>query len=129
MKTYSKNNLQMCSIKKVFLFSKIHRKTPVPEPLFQENCKPESYNFIKKRLWQRCFSVNFAKFLRTPFFAEHVWLTASNICMQVVVIYNLNLFLQFVTINFTFPLLRVFTLAHDLLFGRVILSHALQDRF
>ena len=24
----------MCSIKKVFLFSKIHKKTPVPESLF-----------------------------------------------------------------------------------------------
>ena len=24
-------------------------------------------NFIKKRLWHRCFPVNFAKFLRTPF--------------------------------------------------------------
>ena len=35
MKTYSKNNHRMCSIKKVFLFNKIHRKTPVPEPLFQ----------------------------------------------------------------------------------------------
>ena len=25
------------------------------------------FNFIKKRLWRRCFPVNFAKFLRTPF--------------------------------------------------------------
>ena len=25
---------------------------------------------LKKRLWHRCFSVNFAKFLRTPFFIE-----------------------------------------------------------
>ena len=25
----------------------------------------------------RCFSVNFAKFLRIPFFAEHLWATAS----------------------------------------------------
>ena len=52
--------------------------------------------------------------------------------------YSLNLSFQFVTINITFSLLRVFTQAHalmslnfcvDLLFGRVILSHALQDRF
>ena len=64
--------------------------------------------------------------------------TASDILMQVVEIYDLNLYLQFVTINFTFSLLRVFTLVHalmslnfcvDLLFGRVILSHALQNRF
>ena len=29
----------------------------------------------KKRLWHRCFRVNFAKFLRTPFLTEHLrWL-------------------------------------------------------
>ena len=28
---------------------------------------------LKKRLWHRCFSVNFAIFLRTPFFIEHLW--------------------------------------------------------
>ena len=27
---------------------------------------------FKKRLWHRCFPVNFAKFLRTPFFTEHL---------------------------------------------------------
>ena len=30
---------------------------------------------LKKRLWYRCFPVNFAKFLRTPFLKEHLrWL-------------------------------------------------------
>ena len=28
---------------------------------------------LKKRLWHRCFPVNFAKFLRTTFFTEHLW--------------------------------------------------------
>ena len=28
---------------------------------------------LKKRLWHRCFPVNFAKFLRTPFFTKHLW--------------------------------------------------------
>ena len=28
---------------------------------------------LKKRLWHRCFLVNFVKFLRTPFFIEHLW--------------------------------------------------------
>ena len=28
---------------------------------------------LKKRLWHRYFPVNFAKFLRTPFFTEHLW--------------------------------------------------------
>ena len=29
--------------------------------------------FYKKRLQHRCFSVKFAKFLRTPFLTEHLW--------------------------------------------------------
>ena len=33
----------------------------------------EAWNFIKKKLWHRCFPVNFAKFLRTSsFFTEHL---------------------------------------------------------
>ena len=28
---------------------------------------------LKKRHWHRCFPQNFAKFLRTPFFREHLW--------------------------------------------------------
>ena len=28
---------------------------------------------LKKRLWRRCFAVNFVKFLKTPFFIEHLW--------------------------------------------------------
>ena len=43
--------LKRCSQK----FHKIHRETPVPATL------------LKKRLWHRCFPVNFMKFLRTPF--------------------------------------------------------------
>ena len=35
---------------------------------------------VKRRLWHRCFRcfpVNFAKFLKTSFFTEHLWATAS----------------------------------------------------
>ena len=36
-----------------------------------EPTEPDS----KKNLWHRCFPVNFSKFLRTPFFTEHLrWL-------------------------------------------------------
>ena len=28
---------------------------------------------LKKRLWHRCFPVNFVKILRTPFYIEHLW--------------------------------------------------------
>ena len=54
---------------------------------FQKRCRPQSTTLLKKRLWHSCFTklrvlrVNFAKFLRTPFFIEHIrWLllTFSN---------------------------------------------------
>ena len=32
---------------------------------------------LKTRLWHKCFLVNFAKFIRTPSFTEHLWATAS----------------------------------------------------
>ena len=31
---------------------------------------------LNKRLWRRCFPVNFAKFLGTTFFVEHIQATA-----------------------------------------------------
>ena len=35
------------------------------------NLRPAT--LLKKRLWYRCFPVNFVKFLRTPFIMEHLW--------------------------------------------------------
>ena len=46
-------------------FCKIHRKTPVAESLFYKSCT--SATLLKKRLGHKCFPVNFAKFLKTPF--------------------------------------------------------------
>ena len=40
------------------------------------NCKFASWDLepnFKKRLWHSCFAVNFAKFLRTPFFIEQLF--------------------------------------------------------
>ena len=34
--------------------------------------------YQKKSLWHRCLPVNFVKFLRTYFFTEHLWATASD---------------------------------------------------
>ena len=34
---------------------------------------PAPATLSKKRLWHRCFPVNFTKFLRTTFFTEHRW--------------------------------------------------------
>ena len=44
----------------------------------QENtcARSQACNFIKKRLWHRCFPVNFAKFLRI-FFTERFRTTPS----------------------------------------------------
>ena len=44
--------VRTCSVKKEFLkFCKIHKKTPVPES-----------TLLKKRLWHKCFPVNFENF-------------------------------------------------------------------
>ena len=43
--------------------------------LFLIMCQGQAFNFVKKRLQNRCFPVKFAKFLKTPFFTEHLrWL-------------------------------------------------------
>ena len=34
---------------------------------------PQPATLLKKRLWHKCFPVNFVKFLRTPFLSEHLW--------------------------------------------------------
>ena len=38
-----------------------------------------SATLLKKRLWHRCFPVNFAKFLRTTFFKEYFWWLLLNV--------------------------------------------------
>ena len=56
-----------CSVKKVLLkFRKINRKTPVPACNFIKK-ETQPAILFKKRLWHMCLSVNFVKFLRTPF--------------------------------------------------------------
>ena len=55
-------------------FGEFHRKTPVPESLFNKvaDLRPIPATLLEKRLWHRCFPVDFAKFLRTPFSKEHL---------------------------------------------------------
>ena len=46
------------------------------QSLFFNKVRPAT--LLKKRLWHRCFPVNFAKFSRTHFFIEHLrWLLLS----------------------------------------------------
>ena len=55
--------VRRCSSK----FSKIHRKH-LCQSLFLNNVAGLSpATLLKKRLWYRCFPVNFVKFVRTPF--------------------------------------------------------------
>ena len=37
---------------------------------------------LKMRLWHRCFPVNYAKFLRTPFFIKDLWWMLLYICFS-----------------------------------------------
>ena len=71
------------------------------------------------------------------FFTKYLPVTASDISVQRVVIYNLNLSLKFITINLTFSLLWVLTLGHASMSPEFLLrfvfwvsfSHALQEHF
>ena len=50
------------------------------QSLFLIKLRPQACSFIKKRLWHSYFPVNFMKFLRTPFYIEHLWwLLLSNV--------------------------------------------------
>ena len=46
---------------------------------------------LKKRLCHRCFPVNFAKFLRTPFLIEHLWWPLLKITNQFFLLLCMNL--------------------------------------
>ena len=53
--------------------------------------------FIKKRPWHRCFPVNFAKFLRTPFLTEHFrWLLLDMDCHGKTICMHFSNYYEFV---------------------------------
>ena len=45
----------------------------MPEALFDKVQALGLQLYRKKRLWHKCFPVNFVKFLRTPSSIEHLW--------------------------------------------------------
>ena len=63
-----------CSVKKVFLeISQNSQENSCARVSFLIKLRPTT--LFKKRLWHMCFPVNFVKFLKTPFFSEHLrWL-------------------------------------------------------
>ena len=66
-----------CSVEKVFLeiSQNSHKKACARVSSFSKVTGQRPATLLKKRLWHRSFPVNFAKFLRAPFFTEHLrWL-------------------------------------------------------
>ena len=68
-----------CSMKKGVLrnFTKFTRKHLYQSLFFNKVAGLTLATLSKKRLWQRCFPVDFAKFVRTGFFIEHLWTLVS----------------------------------------------------
>ena len=68
--TKSRSSHQRCSMKKGVLknFSKFTGKHLCQSLFLNKVAGLRAATLLKKRLWHRCFSVNFAKFLRTPFY-------------------------------------------------------------
>ena len=88
-------------------FSKFTGKHLCQSLYFNKVASRRPATLLKKRLWHRCFPVNFAKFLRTPFFIEHLWCC---FCMQPIKItrpLQLHAFLAF-NIKYVRALLTLF---------------------
>ena len=65
---------QRCFLKKVFLeISQNSQENTCARVSFLIKLQAAPATLLKKRLWHRCFPVSSAKFLRTPFFIEHLW--------------------------------------------------------
>ena len=70
-----KSNLPEVFYKKRVLrnSAKFTRKRMCQSLFFNKVAGLRCASLLKKKLWHRCFLVNFAKFLRTPFFIERLW--------------------------------------------------------
>ena len=65
----TRSSHQRCSARIDVLrnFSKFTRKHLCQVLFYKKDAGPEPATLLKMRLWRRCFPINFAKFLRTPF--------------------------------------------------------------
>ena len=89
----------MCSLN----VRKYHRKKTVLESVFDKVAGLRVWDFITKKLQQRCFPVKFAKSLRTPFLTQHLqWLPLYHCEIH---LYRLKIFL---TIQLNFALFLKF---------------------
>ena len=73
---FRRSSHRKCSVKNVFL--ETSQNSQGPASLFNKFEGLRLATLLKKRLWQKSFPVNFAKFLRTTFFTEHLRVTASD---------------------------------------------------
>ena len=66
---------QRCSVRKGVPrnFAKLSGKHLCQRLFFNKVAGLGPASLSKRRLWRRCFLVNFAKFLRTPLFTEQLW--------------------------------------------------------
>ena len=73
--------------------TKFTGKQLYPRLFFNKVADLRPATLLKKRLWHRCFPVNFVKFLRTPLFTEHLWwllLNKSKLILEATIIYIKN---------------------------------------
>ena len=102
---FTKSSHRRWFYKKMFLnISQISQENTCAKASYLRKL-PEACNFIKKETLAQVFSCEFCEIFKNTFFTERLQVTDSDIRMQVVVIYNLNLSSRFVAINFTFSLL------------------------
>ena len=72
-------------------FLKIYRKTLVPQPFFNKVTDLSLATLLWKRIWHRCFPVNFTNFKNT-FITEHPQATDSGKIVKVACMVDLKLF-------------------------------------
>ena len=68
------SNFTLARVESVLLKEAVARRRSVKKVFLEisQNSQENTATLFKKRLWHRCFPVNFMKFLRTPFLAEHL---------------------------------------------------------
>ena len=83
--------------------------------------RPQPGTLLKKRLWHRCFSVNFEKFLRTPFLTEHLQWLLLRLGVIVFLFYDYDNMFSVVALKFAI-MEALFILIHE---GILDVNHTL----
>ena len=81
----------------------------MPESLFNKVSGLRPATLLKNRLWHKCLPVNFAKFLRIPFFIEHLWwLLLYNHLLPMVITVRSSNFMKYRELRMTNPILAIY---------------------